>query len=72
MLLSSTAGVREVKVADIRRPLGRTRSNDAAKVEALMQSITKHGLKEPIDVLEVDGRLYGFSGADDDAGELPS
>ena len=45
--------MRELKVAEIRRPLARTRSNNAAKVEALMESIEQHGLKEPIDVLEV-------------------
>jgi len=55
-------GVRELKVAEIRRPLARTRSNNAAKVEALMESIQQHGLKQPIDVLEVDGKVYGFSG----------
>lgn len=42
-----------MKVTEIRRPLARTRSNNAAKVEALMESIEQHGLKEPIDVLEV-------------------
>jgi sulfiredoxin len=55
-------GVKELKVAEIRRPLARTRVNNAAKVEALMESIEQHGLKEPIDVLEVDGKVYGFSG----------
>jgi uncharacterized ParB-like nuclease family protein len=81
--------VKELKVADIRRPLARTRTNDSAKVEALMESIQQHGLKVPIDVLEVsgltprpympsssiadihvedadlqvDGKIYGFSGA---------
>ena len=49
------SGVRELRVADIRRPLARTRTNDAAKVEALMESIQQHGLKVPIDVLEVMG-----------------
>lgn len=58
-----TTGVRELKVTDIRRPLARTRTNDSAKVEALMESIQQHGLREPIDVLEVDGKIYGFSGA---------
>lgn len=47
---------------DIRRPLALTRTNDTAKVEALMESIKQHGLKEPIDVLEVEGKIYGFSG----------
>lgn len=46
----------------IRRPLGKTRSNDQDKVQALMESIQEIGLKEPIDVLDVDGNFYGFSG----------
>ncbi|PNW70677.1 hypothetical protein CHLRE_17g729950v5 [Chlamydomonas reinhardtii] len=52
----------ELPVAAIRRPLGRTRGNDQDKVAALMESITAIGLQEPIDVLEVDGVYYGFSG----------
>ena len=44
----------------IRRPL--ERALDEAKVEALMASIAAEGLKEPIDVLEVDGQLWGFNG----------
>lgn len=47
---------------DIRRPLMRTRSNDPAKVQDLMDSIRVIGLQVPIDVLEVDGVYYGFSG----------
>ncbi|WIA41323.1 hypothetical protein OEZ86_004920 [Tetradesmus obliquus] len=54
--------VQDIPVASIRRPLGRTRSNDQAKVEALMASITDISLQEPIDVLLVDGVYYGFSG----------
>lgn len=54
--------MREVPVAEIRRPLAQVRSNDQAKVDALKASILEHGLLEPIDVLEVDGTLYGFSG----------
>ncbi|GLC33760.1 hypothetical protein PLESTB_000112600 [Pleodorina starrii] len=54
--------VMDLPVAAIRRPLGRTRGNDQAKVEALMESIKEIGLQEPIDVLEVDGVYYGFSG----------
>jgi uncharacterized ParB-like nuclease family protein len=27
-----------------------------------MQSIAEEGLRQPIDVLEVDGQYYGFSG----------
>lgn len=52
--------VREIPLAQIRRPL--PRENDQAKVAALMESIAKEGLHEPIDVLEVDGQYYGFSG----------
>jgi uncharacterized ParB-like nuclease family protein len=53
--------VQELKVAEIRRPLARTRTNDSAKVEALMESIQRHGLKQPIDVLEVTGPLLDTS-----------
>jgi sulfiredoxin len=52
--------IQEVPIAAIRRPL--LRQNDLAKVEALMVSIQQIGLQEPIDVLEVDGQYYGFSG----------
>lgn len=44
----------------IRRPL--PRNTDPAKVQALMASIAEEGLREPIDVLEVEGEYYGFSG----------
>lgn len=43
-----------------RRPL--PRQTDPEKVNQLMQSIAEEGLREPIDVLEVDGHYYGFSG----------
>jgi sulfiredoxin len=52
--------VQEIPIKQIRRPL--FRQNDPAKVEALMQSIADIGLQEPIDILEVDGQYYGFSG----------
>lgn len=52
--------VEEIPIEKIRRPL--FRQNDQAKVAALMDSIQEIGLKEPIDVLEVDGEYYGFSG----------
>jgi sulfiredoxin len=52
--------VREIPLNQIRRPLPRT--NDQEKVKALMESIAEIGQKEPIDVLEVDGQYYGFSG----------
>jgi len=44
----------------IRRPL--IRQTNPAKVDALMRSIAEVGQQEPIDVLEVDGVYYGFSG----------
>uniref|UniRef100_A0A6N2MJY8 ParB-like N-terminal domain-containing protein n=2 Tax=Magnoliopsida TaxID=3398 RepID=A0A6N2MJY8_SALVM len=40
----------------------RTRANDQNKVNELMDSIKEIGLQVPIDVLEVDGVYYGFSG----------
>lgn len=52
--------IREIPLAQIRRPL--LRVNDQNKVKALMESIQEEGLHEPIDVLEVDGQYYGFSG----------
>jgi uncharacterized ParB-like nuclease family protein len=52
--------VREIPLGAIRRPL--PRENDPTKVAALMDSIQAEGLREPIDVLEVDGQYYGFSG----------
>ena len=52
--------VQEIPLAQIRRPL--YRENDPAKVAALMESIREIGQQEPIDVLEVDGQYYGFSG----------
>lgn len=52
--------VESIPLNSIRRPL--YRQNDPAKVMALMESIQEIGLQEPIDVLEVDGEYYGFSG----------
>ncbi|GAA0161177.1 hypothetical protein Leryth_027053 [Lithospermum erythrorhizon] len=52
----------ELPIDKIRRPLMRTRANDPQKVEELMGSISQIGLQVPIDVLEVDGAYYGFSG----------
>ncbi|HIK16503.1 MAG TPA: ParB N-terminal domain-containing protein [Leptolyngbyaceae cyanobacterium M33_DOE_097] len=52
--------VEAIPIKRIRRPL--YRQNDAAKVAALMESIQVIGLQEPIDILEVDGEYYGFSG----------
>lgn len=52
--------VQDLPIHDIQRPL--FRQNDQTKVQALMASIQEIGLQEPIDVLEVDGKYYGFSG----------
>ncbi len=54
------ARTQEIPIHQIRRPL--FRQNDQAKVTALMESIQVIGLQEPIDVLEVEGQYYGFSG----------
>jgi sulfiredoxin len=54
------ADIRELPVEQIRRPL--PRQNDPQKVAVLMESIQTVGLQEPIDVLEVEGQYYGFSG----------
>jgi uncharacterized ParB-like nuclease family protein len=52
--------IAEIPINQIKRPL--PRSNDQGKVVTLMESISKEGLREPIDILEVDGEYYGFSG----------
>ncbi|QFZ92590.2 ParB N-terminal domain-containing protein [Synechococcus elongatus] len=52
--------VAELPVNQIRRPL--PRNTDPQKVQDLMASIAAEGLREPIDVLEVEGEYYGFSG----------
>ncbi|MDY7023981.1 MAG: sulfiredoxin [Cyanobacteriota bacterium] len=52
--------VKEIPLNQIRRPL--PRMTDQAKVVTLMESIQEIGLQEPIEVLEVDGQYYGFSG----------
>ena len=52
--------VETVKIDDIIRPLISTLDED--KMEYLMNSIIQEGLKEPIDLLENRGRLYGFNG----------
>jgi uncharacterized ParB-like nuclease family protein len=54
------ARVQEISLNQIRRPL--PRENDQEKVKALMESIAAIGQQEPIDVLEVEGQYYGFSG----------
>jgi sulfiredoxin len=50
----------DLPIDQIRRPL--YRQNDPEKVQALMASIQAIGLQTPIDVLEVEGQYYGFSG----------
>lgn len=52
--------IQEIPLNQIKRPLPRT--NDPNKVQALMESIAAVGQQEPIDVLEVEGLYYGFSG----------
>ncbi|MBD2694487.1 ParB N-terminal domain-containing protein [Anabaena catenula] len=52
--------IQEIPLNQIQRPL--PRQNDPLKVQSLMASIAEIGQQEPIDVLEVDGRYYGFSG----------
>ncbi|MEL6461873.1 MAG: sulfiredoxin [Cyanobacteria bacterium J06636_27] len=52
--------IEEIPLNQIVRPL--PRQNDSKKVEDLMKSIAEIGQQEPIDLLEVDGRYYGFSG----------
>ena len=52
--------IQDIPLAQIHRPL--PRQTDQNKVKSLMESIAQEGLREPIDVLEVEGRYYGFSG----------
>jgi sulfiredoxin len=52
--------IQEIPINQIRRPL--FRQNSQEKVKDLMASISEIGLQEPIDVLEVEGQFYGFSG----------
>ncbi|MDJ0533153.1 MAG: sulfiredoxin [Xenococcaceae cyanobacterium MO_207.B15] len=52
--------IKEIPINKIHRPL--PRQTDRAKVQRLARSIAEEGLHEPIDVLEVEGQYYGFSG----------
>ena len=52
--------VEAIPLNQIKRPL--PRKNNPEKVKVLMESIAEIGQQEPIDVLEVDGQYYGFSG----------
>jgi len=54
------ARILDIPINDIQRPL--YRQNNPQRVEALMTSIAEVGLQHPIEVLEVDGQYYGFSG----------
>ncbi|MCS6813767.1 MAG: sulfiredoxin [Cyanobacteria bacterium] len=54
------ARIQDIPLNQIHRPL--YRQNNPEKVAALMESIAVEGLREPIEVLEVEGRYYGFSG----------
>ena len=54
------ARIQDIPIAQIRRPF--PRQNNQVKVRALMRSIREVGLQEPIDILEVNGKYYGFSG----------
>lgn len=60
MLRATVMRILEIPLTQIKRPL--FRQNDPDKVAALMVSISEIGLQEPIDVLDVDGQYYGFSG----------
>ncbi|ASC70770.1 hypothetical protein XM38_017170 [Halomicronema hongdechloris C2206] len=52
--------IADIPIDQIHRPL--YRQTDPEKVATLMASIQEQGLQDPIDVLEVEGRYYGFSG----------
>ncbi|MGL6283963.1 MAG: ParB N-terminal domain-containing protein, partial [Microcoleaceae cyanobacterium] len=52
--------IENIALKAIKRPL--PRGNDPEKVLALKDSIEKIGVQEPIEVLEVNGQYYGFSG----------
>ncbi len=52
--------IENIALKAIKRPL--PRGNDPKKVLALMDSIKEIGVQEPIEVLEVNGQYYGFSG----------
>ena len=52
--------IKELEISQIRRPL--PRQTDPSRVERLARSIAREGLHKPIDVLEVEGQYYGFSG----------
>jgi sulfiredoxin len=52
--------VEQIPLNRIKRLL--PRATDPEKVQTLMESIAVIGQQEPIDILEVEGQYYGFSG----------
>ena len=54
------ARIEDIPIRSIHRPL--VAQTDPEHVAALMDSIAKIGLQTPIEVLEVEGQYYGFSG----------
>ncbi|MEN9280007.1 MAG: sulfiredoxin [Gloeomargarita sp. DG_1_4_bins_134] len=52
--------IMDLPLDQIQRPL--PRRTDPEKVQQLMASIAAIGQQEPIEVLEINGRYYGFSG----------
>jgi uncharacterized ParB-like nuclease family protein len=52
--------IMDLPLERIRRPL--PRYTDPEKVKRLMASIAAIGQQEPIEVMEVNGQYYGFSG----------
>ena len=51
---------RLVKIKDIIRPINCAVDEDV--LDYIMNSIVQEGIREPIDLVEYDGRLYGFNG----------
>ena len=49
-----------VPIASINRP--HQSVIDADKVDELMRSITEIALQEPVDLIEFEGKYYGFNG----------
>jgi uncharacterized ParB-like nuclease family protein len=51
---------RVVRIKDIIRPISCAVDEDV--LDYIMNSIVQEGIREPIDLVEYDGRLYGFNG----------
>ena len=49
-----------VQIKDIIRPISCAVDEDM--LDYMMNSIVQEGIREPIDLVEYDGRLYGFNG----------